>query len=470
MRDTVTFAVVLVLLLLPASRAGAQGVTAAAPVRFEVEFSKPLAVYHYVRQLMPKARPNPYKTQFLESGMASESLQLLLKTFEAIPTDYEYKFTQYPDGKIEGSTWYVLKRNLILATSLDDFRTRSVAVIPSADLNSFVSILQAFTPVYESLIYEPNRAVFERQLREIESLLVEKKVEGLFERIRAFYRASWDPSIPFVFVFYPRPFPGGFQATAYGNISESELPASMTDYTGILTVMLHEAAHILLDEQPNDVGREMLGWYEANPARSSHYARGLMQESWATAVANGFIREQLTGTLNAGAWYNEKYIDQMAKKLLPLIRPYLATGKPLDRSLVDAYVAIYEHTFPQWLSEWPNLMRGRAVISDRQEDFDLLDKTFPYRNAQRYLTGFSDSSLRELRDSRTTKLIIVSRDNAATLARVREFFPELKDWKPDPAADFTHAIMASDRTRLIVVNLVKGTLEAQLSAPLPPVR
>lgn len=462
--------VVVLLLVASAGRPGAQSNTTAKPVRFEVQFSKPLAIYHYVRQISPRARANPYKTQFLASAFATESALALLKTLEAIPTDYEYKFPHYPEGKIEGSTWYVLKRNLVLASSLDDFRTRSIALIPSADLNQLVGILRTFTPVYDALIYEPNRETVDRQLRDVERFLAEKKAEELFERIRAFYRASWDSSIPFVFVFYPRPFQGGFQATAYGNISESELPTSMTEYTGILTVMLHEAAHILLDEQSSEVAAEMDRWYETSPARSSQYAKGLMQEAWATAVSNGFIREHLTGTLNQGSWYNEKYINQMAKEVLPLIRPYLAAGKPLDKALVDAYVDIYERSFLPWLSEWDNLMRGRAVVSERPEDFDLLDRTFPYRNGQRYLKDFSDSSLGQLRDSRMTKLIIISRDNPSTLGRVQQFFPELKAWKPDPTADFTYAVMANDKTRLIIVNLVKGTLEVQLRTPLPPVR
>jgi hypothetical protein len=158
----------------------------------------------------------------------------------------------------------------------------------------------------------------------------------------------------------------------------------------------------------------------------------------------------------------------MAKKLLPLLRPYLSTGKPMDRALVDAYVDIYEHTFLEWLSEWGNLMTGRAVISERPEDFDLLDRKFPYRNAQKYLRDFSDESLGQLRDSRMTKLLIVSRDNAAALARIRRFFPELADWRPDPAVDFTYSVLATDKTRLIVVNLVTGSLESQFNVPLAP--
>jgi hypothetical protein len=437
-------------------------------VRFEVRFSKPLAVFHYIQQLTAKARTNPYKTQFATSRFATPANLALLDSFGAIKTDYEYSYPDYPDGKIEGSTLYILKRNLVLASSLADFRMRSIVVLPSGDLNVMVSALEAFTPVYDSLIYEPNRATFERQLREIESALTEKKVATLFDRVRVFFRASWDPSVPFLFEFYPRPAGGGFSATAYGNVSESELPSDMKDYSVLLSLMLHEAAHILLDEQQRDAAFEMQKWYAENPATTSHYAKGLMQESWATAVGNGFMYERLTDTLKVGSWYGEKHISQMAKALLPLMRPYLNAGRPMDRALVDAYVNLFEHNFRGWLSEWDYLMIGRAVMSERPADFDLIDRNFPYRNAERYFRDFSDASLRELKATQTTKLIIISRDHAATLNRVRQVFPELANWRPDLSVDSVFAVMTADKTRLIVVNLVTGNLGAVLSAPLQP--
>jgi hypothetical protein len=448
----------------------ALAVASAQPaVRLEVTFSRPLAVFHYVRQLVPKARANPYKKQFEASRFATASNLALLESFGSVQPDYEYSYPQYPDGKIEGSTSYILKRNLVLASSLADFQTRSIVVIPSADLDRIVATLQAFTPVYDSLIYQPSRATFERQLREIEALLAEKRAAALFDRIRVFYRASWDPSIPFVFAFYPRPAGGGFSATAYGNVSESELPSDMKNYSVMLALMLHEAAHILLDEQQREAAWEMQRWYDESRATTSQYAKGLMQESWATAVGNGYLHEQLTGTLNPGSWYGQKYISQAAKQVLPLMRPYLESGRPMDHALVEAYIDLFDRTFRGWLSEWEFLMMGRAVISERPEDFDLLDRKFPYRNAQKYLRDFSDASLRELKAARTSKLIVISRDHAATLDRIRQAFPELAGWRPDLGVDFAYATMTSDKKRLIVVNLVTGTLEGLLGAPLPPV-
>ena len=450
----------------PAPASGGAG--SQPSVRMEVTFSKPLAVFHYVRQLVPKARANPYKTQFEASPFATAANLALLDSFGTVQYDYEYRYPQYPEGKIEGSTSYILKRNLFLATSLADFQTRSIVVIPSADLARIVATLQAFTPVYDSLVYQPGRATFERQISEIQAVLTQKRAASLFDGIRGFFRASWDPAIPFVFAFYPRPAGGGFTATAYGNVSESELPSDMKDYSVMLSLMLHEAAHILLDEQERDAAWEMSRWYDESRAPTSRYAKGLMQEAWSTAVGNGYLHEKLTGTLNPGSWYGQKYVSQAAKQLLPLMRPYLDSGRPMDRALVDAYIDMFDRTFRGWLSEWEFLMMGRSVISERPEDFDLLDRRFPYRNAQKYLPDFSDASFRDLKAARMTKLVVISRDHAATLDRVRQAFPELAGWQPDLGVDFAYATTTSDKTRLIVVNLVTGNLEALFGAPLPP--
>jgi hypothetical protein len=102
--------------------------------------------------------------------------------------------------------------------------------------------------LYGAVIYEPARPTFEKQLSAIDSLIVAKHIMQYFTQAQRFYRATWDPSIPFWFVFYPQPLTRGFSATAFRNISMSALPVSYTDFTGILTVMLHESSHILFDD------------------------------------------------------------------------------------------------------------------------------------------------------------------------------------------------------------------------------
>src|SRR5690349_15313371 len=218
-------------------------------IQLEVSFSKPLAVLQFVQSLRPKAQENPYRALFTSSEFNTPGYSALIAAFDSIQIDYEYAFTDYPPGKVEGSTLYILRRNLVLSKDLDEFRTRSIGVIPLSDLTSLTHILEDFTPVYDKLVYEPARPVFVKQLQSIDSLIAARNIAQYFSQAATFYRSTWDPSIPLHVVFYPLPNARGFSATAFGNIAISALPTSYTDFTAVLTVMLHEAAHILFDEE-----------------------------------------------------------------------------------------------------------------------------------------------------------------------------------------------------------------------------
>jgi hypothetical protein len=455
------------LLASPQPRLSAQATApAASKVQFEVRFSKPLAVFVFLRELSPKAPANPYKTLFTASEFNTPSFNGLIAAFDSIPLDIEYDFPAYPAGqKIGGSTGLTLERNLVISKDLLDFRMLSIGIIPLSDLNRMVSIIREFTPVYDKVVYDPVQAVFQKQLRDIDSLIVVKNIGSYFDQAWVFYRASWDPTIPFVFVFYPLPNARGFTAMAFGNLAVSALPTSYTDYTGVLSVMLHEASHILFDEQSLEFKKTLDEWFTSNPSRYSRYAYGLLNESWATAVGNGYFAEKLRGSLNPGSWYNWKYNSQMAKEIYPLVKQYLDDRKPMDKALVDQYVAFYETKFPDWIWQWDNLMTGRTVMSENKADFDLIDRKFPYRHAAVYLPDFSESSFQALKKG-STKLIIVSGDNRRKLDLIKSHFPELHDWNPDPHQDFSYAHLMADKWQLIVINLVNGTLDKALESRL----
>ena len=124
----------------------------------------------------------------------------------------------------------------------------------------------------------------------------------------------------------------------------------------------------------------------------------------------------------------------------------------MDRALVEAYIDLFDRTFRGWLSEWEFLMMGRSVISERSEDFDLLDRKFPYRNVQGTCETSPMRRFANSRPSQTSKLIVISRDHEVTLDRIRQAFPELAAWRPDLGVDFVYATMTSDKKRLIVAN------------------
>src|SRR5215212_5243193 len=343
------------------STAGAGAQQQVDQIQFEVKFSKPLAVLEFALRLRPRAQTNQFKTLFTSSSFNNAKYSALIARLDSLPLDYEYDFPEYPPGeKIGGSTLYTIRRNLVLSDNVDEFRQRTIGLIPLIDLNSLTGILKEFTPVYDKVVYDSVRTRFESQLKSIDSLITAKNIAQYFTQAARFYRSAWDPSIPFLFVFYPLPNARGFTATAFGNVSMSALPTSYTDFIPVLTVMLHESSHILLDEQSLAFKKQVDGWFQ----------------------------EKLSGQLSTRSWYNRTYNDLMAKAMYAYIKEYLDTGKPMDKALVDRQVETYETKFPQWIYEWDNLLAGRSVLSEEQADFDLIDRKYPYRHVNVYVHDF----------------------------------------------------------------------------------
>lgn len=437
--------------------------SATAEIQFQVKFSRPYAVTVFIRNLSAQRGPNPFKKLFTDSKFNNERYKSLLASFDSIYVNYEHSFRDYPPFTKQGAeTGSILNQHLINAQSLQDFKMRSIGLIPVDDLNKWVAIIQEFTPVYESLIYEPNKITFEKQVKDIEALLVLKNIAGYFDQAKQFYNASWDNSIPFVFTFYPLPNSVGFTAANFNNIAVSAIPASLTNYNALLSVLLHELSHFLYDAQPLSFKKEMDAWFTANPSKFSRYAYRLLDESWATAVGNGYFSEKLSGRLNPGNWYNQKYISRMGKLMYPLIKEYIDNKKPIDKTLVDRYIKIYEDSIPNSITELDYILESRYAISDDPSHFAALDSIYPTHIEGEYYRDFSAESFGKLKRMPVTKVIIVSGDNKKKLRLIRENFPELKNWQPNAKKDFIELQLVADKTQLVVINLVENALEQQL--------
>lgn len=430
---------------------------------FQVKFSEPLAVLNFVNNLSSNAPNNQFKQLFNSSKFNQPKYQSLIAEFDKLNIDVTYEFPEYPRGEqIGGSTLSLLKRNLINSQTIDEFKLNSLSIIPNDNLFKLSSILIEFTPVYQELIYQPNKEKFEKQLSELKNLIASTNMNSYFNVGIKFYNSTWDNSVPFVFVFYPLPNSRGYTATAYSNIAESAIPTSLTDYNLLLSLMFHEIFHLLYDAEPLTFQKDREQWRASNPSRSSHYAFTLLNESLATALGNGYVYAKLNGKEYAGNWYGRKYISMMAKKIYPLVKEYVESGRPIDKEFLDNYVKIYDDNFSSWLLELDNIMLGRYVLSDNPEDFKLIDRKFPYRPSLEYLEGISVDTIEKMVKAPATRIIFVSKDNKKKLQLIKQGFAELTDWKPDAKADFTYSVLLKDKRYLIVINSVRKTAKEQI--------
>ena len=431
--------------------------------QFNVRYSEPLAVYEFVGNLSANAPNNNFKKAYQHSEFDQDPYRRLLARFDSLAIDMSYEYPAYPYGqKIGGSTESLLRKELVNAADLKQFRQKALGVIPNADLQTLSDVLVAFEPVYRKLIYEPGRPAFENQLDRLRQLIDSVDVAAYFSKGLTVYNSSWDTSIPFQFVFYPMPKARGFRATAMYNIAISGVPADLTNYNKLLSVMLHEIFHIEYDEEPLAFKKHIEQWFVESPLKSSRYAYLLFNEAMATAMGNGYVYGRLNGIEDTAAWYNRKYTNLMAKKMYPLVRSYVLGGKPVDRPFIDSYIRLYDDNFGSWLTETGNILTDRYVLSDSAADFDVIDNNYPYRSMSQYETGLTSVTIEKMKRAPVTKIVIISKNNRHKISLLKQAFAELKSWTPAATRDFNYTVWLKDKTWLIVVNEVRNNTEQHL--------
>ncbi|MEO7291470.1 MAG: hypothetical protein ABIW34_00095 [Ginsengibacter sp.] len=91
---------------------------------------------------------------------------------------------------------------------------------------------------------------------------------------------------------------------------------------------------------------------------------------------------------------------------------------------------------------------------------------YPYYTFSSLCTNISYKfiSFEKLKSIPLTKIIIVSSDSRKKLKLIKENFPEIRSWQPDAKKDFTELQLLSDKTQLIIINLVQNNIEQQLKA------
>ena len=433
-------------------------------VQFETKFSEPFAVFQFMNSLSAKSPDNVYKKLFNQSNFSTKTNKDLITQFDSLNIDYSCDFTDYPAGqKIGIDVPLLLSRNLILCDGLQDFKLRSMGLVPNEKLIKLIDLLMQFTPIYEAIIYEPSRTRFEEQLQSVSNLIKSSNINLYFTEALQFYNSSWDVSVPFVFCFYPLPNSNGFRATALSNVAISPIADSLDNYKVLLTVMLHEISHILYDERSLSLWNQMEEWFDSNPSKVRVYAQSLFNEAMATTVGNGYLASQLNGKEDTTrSWYGIKYISRMAKTVYPLAKQYIVARKPMDRNFVNQYIQLFEEYYSNWLYDPQYVMRGRLLISDSTTDFSIVRRLYGSSPGNENQEEISETTLKKLATNHGTKVIIVNGNNKDKLQLIKNSLNELKTWHYDANKDFVYYKFLDDKTWLIILNNINSTTEGKL--------
>jgi hypothetical protein len=428
---------------------------------FKIKYSEQLAVFIFLQNLSEDYPENVYKTEFQKSKYYTEKYKTSVSKFEKLKIDYSYPFDEFPFGSKKAmQTEDIIKKNLIETETLKDFKQRSVGLVPNKTLEDLAQAISDFTPIYNELIYDPNKEKFEKQLEGIIQYSNEHQMQKYFETGLLFYNSSWDNSIPFEIAFYPLPNSQGFTAQAFYNNFISAVQTDLDSYKDLFSVMLHETYHLIYDEQSLEVKTEIDTYFKDSKSNYSNYAYQLMNEALATALGNGYVYENLDGKIDKGDWYNKKYINLMAKQIYPMVREYIDQKKTIDKNFIDNYINLYEVNFPNWINELDHIMSYRYVITENEKDFSTIRQLFRYRSRTEAETEITGNSIDKMIKTPLTKVIIISKNNSEKIKLVKSKFPELKNLKMNPDKEFAEKILLKDKSQLIILNQKKSTIEA----------
>ncbi len=427
---------------------------------FKIKYSEQLAVFVFLENLSDYYPENVFKSEFEKSKYNVDKYKKLISKFDELSIHYSFRFEDFPFGsKKNMQTVDVLKKNLIETDNINDFKIRTVGLIPVETLMGLGECISEFTPIYNELIYNTNKEKFENQLDEIKKYAIENQIENYFKTGLVFYNSSWDNSIPFEAAFYPLPNSKGFTASAFCNNFVSAIQTDLKSHKDLFSVMMHETYHIIYDEQSLEVKKEIDTYFKENKSKCSNYAYQLMNEVLATVLGNGYVYEKLDGKIDEADWYNNKYINLMAKKIYPLAKEYISQNKPIDKNFIDQYIQLYESNFPNWINELDNIMTYRYVITENQKDFNTISKLFRYRSRTEYADEITENSIEKMQNTPLTKMVIISKDNKEKIKLIKNRFRELKNWNVNPDKEFAEKILLEDKSQLIIVNQKKSDLE-----------
>lgn len=428
--------------------------------QINIKYSKLLATYDFVQKLSDYYPDNKSKEIFKASKYNIPKYTDLLIQLDTLRIVESYHFQGYPSGqKSPVSTTALMERNLINASSIEEFKSLSFGIVPNTELFAFSAILEQFEPVYESLIYLPNNEKFENKLMSLDDYVQSVHLTDYFETGLKFYNAQWDYAVSIDISIIPSISDGGFAANAFLNNAVSEVPLNFVDNDILFCVLMHEIFHNVYDWQSLEVKNNIESWFHSNPSPNSQYAYLLLNEALATSMGNGYIYEGLNGKSDKDSWYNNKYINQMAQAIYPMVKAYANNKKPIDKHFIDQYIKTYDENFSDWAKELDHILTYRYILTDNENDFSYFRKHFRYANHSAYGTPIDQNSLDKMKQRPITKIVIVSQNNEEKLNWIKNTFPELKNWTYNAKKEFIDTIDLADKTKLIIVNSINSTFQ-----------
>lgn len=413
----------------------------APEIQFKV--SKVSALFKFLNYAKRDLRSeSPMVKLIHETYGQDDKFQKMVRDYESLRLNYSALAPEYPETRYNiFSSYDFLWIAAAKSKDIDDFEDRIVGILPLNTHSKFIAVLKEVEPYYDEIIWNDVQKDNKRILKQLSPF--RKDIQQAFFKAATFYGTEWDPSIPFITSLIPLPFEAtnvsGFTG-GYLFVSEFRTKSD-NDYIYRLDVIIHEMCHALYAQQAPQFQHEIDEWFKTSDSDYRVLAYNYINEGLATAIGNGWAHKMIFGELSPkDTWYNEKYINDFAVELYPIVLNYLEENKTIDKEFIEAAIRLFEKKFPNAIYD-PNILMKETLFYtnvNSKERKKNLYKT--WRNYYRY-GWFYDNMERDfpqmIKTNNLTKVFLVeSRDSANEFKKINDQIANLNVATPKDHIDF----------------------------------
>jgi hypothetical protein len=428
----------------------------------QIQANKTLALLAFVETAKGSSGSSHSFKKYIDKKLGkSKEFKDLIKRYHELNLSYQLELKGYPDSRhtytnTKDFIWTAASN----ATDLDDLSQRIIGYLPYEDHLEFISILKQFEPFYDELIWHKTKKQRKRIIKQLTAYT--DKIEELFLTISHFLGSSWSKQTPFKVMLYPIPLKQGHTtAIPKGNaLIVGFLTENKQDYINRLGIIIHEMVHILYGAQPVELQNDMDKWFMQSQSDYSKLAYNYINEALATAIGNGWSYQQINGKMDTEEWYDNEYINGFAHEIYPSVTQYLDANKTIDKAFVQNSIASFGKTFPRAIDNTNILLNDFYLFANSEIESDnsfIQDSNiFNYFNIRsfRLYTPINEAESYEyMATERTTKLIVIAKNNQETLNSLTKHLTTIPK-ELDSNTDFIYSYKDKpSKSTIIIINI-----------------
>ncbi|PIQ27912.1 hypothetical protein COW36_08855 [bacterium (Candidatus Blackallbacteria) CG17_big_fil_post_rev_8_21_14_2_50_48_46] len=313
---------------------------------------------------------NPEDSEMLKAWQKLRQLyqhQIMLNPAPLPPTVFPLRF--------EGLD---LSRKLRIAPldarNFSEYASRANLLMRPQDADQALRILSHFYPRISQWWQAGAQAETERAAREFVEIAQKYALEDWLKQARNFYRSQESEHLTYQLDFFLRPGIGGNQ---HGEQLENHSLIEVLPSKSLLNqtpVTLHELSHFLYAQAPRELQFQLVDWFCTQKEAWAIPAYNLLNEVMATTLANGqaarrlFPAEQFQRYFKTkGSFYNDAYIDPVAKALLPRLEAALKNQENLYQpEFLKSYLSIFKQALGEKALAPELFLRTAGIVAEGQ--------------------------------------------------------------------------------------------------------